>query len=455
MQDEYLERVKAEIRQEAEAARVRAPLPRLDPPPREQHRAAVDDGIDRARLDYTIAELTGADYSAFIDQAFRAVLKRAPDDAGSEMQVRLLAAGVAKAEVLGNLRWSPEGRRLGVHVRGLWPRYVLAKLTRVPVVGYFVEWGLALAGLPMLLRHQRAADTSIAARFNAAADAQRQSEQRIGELAAAHASLSAEHDRRSQELREEIRRLQLRVDELERQAAQLDTRAHGLETRTDAAAHEMVGLRHYVHTAHHWIASLQRGVEEIDAADAAERYRADRLLAGIDIDAGEAAARSERHAGWSAALAERLPAGARVLDLGSADGAWIDALAARGFDASGVERNAVLTARAQQRGVRVALGDAQAVLERCADASLDGVTMAVGMLAPDARVAALMLDEVRRVLKPQASLLVRIESDVRVDIGAPVPDAQHCMRVLAAAGYSAPTLLTVAGASAVLALRGA
>ena len=169
--DDYLERVKVEIRAEADRVRASAPLARRDPPTVPLH-SAVADGIDRDRVDYAIGDLTGAHYSAFLDVAYRALLKRAPDDAGSTTQVRLLAAGASKAEILGNLRWSSEGKRVHVHVRGLLPRYVIAKLGRVPVFGYAINWFIALAGLPVLLRHQRAADTQIAAGFVAMADAQ-------------------------------------------------------------------------------------------------------------------------------------------------------------------------------------------------------------------------------------------------------------------------------------------
>ena len=164
--DSYLAGVKAEIRADADAARLRAPLPRKEaPPPRRAEMMSHDGSIDRARLDYSIAELTGADYTAFVDDAFRALLKRPPDEPGLDAQIRLIAAGAPKAEVLGNLRYSPEGRAIGTRVHGLLPRYVLAKLTRVPVVGFGVSWLIAFAGLPLMLRHQRAADTRNAAQF--------------------------------------------------------------------------------------------------------------------------------------------------------------------------------------------------------------------------------------------------------------------------------------------------
>ncbi|HEY0232369.1 MAG TPA: methionine biosynthesis protein MetW [Dokdonella sp.] len=449
-QDDYLERVKTEIRAEAEIARARDPLPRHDPPPRaaQAQRPAFDEGIERGRLDYAIGELTGPHYRAFLDQAFRAVLKRPPDEAGSELQIRLLAAGASKAEVLGNLRWSPEGRRVGTRVRGLLPRYALAKLVRVPLLGYFVEWGLAFAGLPLLLRHQRAADTSSAARFSALDEAQTSTRRGLDELRASHAALDAEHDRRSDAMRADIGRMLLRLDALEEQA-------RTLEARAVASAHEAIELRHYVHAANHWITSLQRSLGDLEDAAASGRERADALAASIDVGAEEASARGARHASWSAVLATRLPAGARMLDLDSGDGAWLGALAARGVAASGVEANAALVARAQRQGLAIALGDPLAVLMRCADGDLDGLSLTATTLARDEADIATLLGEARRVLKPGGQLLLRCELEphrlVLADVA--LDAAQQSGALLAAAGFVAPTNLPAHRAHAVLAQR--
>lgn len=458
-QDDYLERVKAEIRLEADAARTRAPLPRRDPPPRTVKDAASD-GIERARLDYAIAELTGPHYIAFVDHVFRAILKRPPDDAGATMQLRLLAAGAPKAEVIGNLRWSPEGRRVGTRVRGLLPRYALAKFARVPVLGYALQWVLAFAGLPLLLRHQRAADTSTAAGFNAVADAQRDNVRRLDEAQAAQQALSAEHDRRSDELRSEIRRIQLRVDDLERRAAELEDRARALELRSDALegrsgaiAHELGELRHYVHAANHWISSLQRSLAELEDAAANERERSDAFAAALPESEQSAAVRRERYRSWSAALAERLPKSAQVFDLGSGDGAWLVALAAGGVDASGVEANAYLFDRAQGR--RVAQGDAAMALARCADAELDAVSGAVAALADGESARIELLQHARRALKPEGWLALRCERETYRLTDRDDLDAARWSDWLVAAGFEAPEILRNGDAALVLARRAA
>src|SRR5690606_23636359 len=80
VQDAQLECVKAEIRAEADLARARAPQPRRDPPPRRKTPSQADPvAADRERIEYGIAELVGPQYVAFVEQAYRAILKREAD----------------------------------------------------------------------------------------------------------------------------------------------------------------------------------------------------------------------------------------------------------------------------------------------------------------------------------------------------------------------------------------
>jgi SAM-dependent methyltransferase len=391
--DSYLEGVKAEIRAEADAACLRAPLPRnAAPPPRNAATVSHDGTIDRARLDYTIAELTGEHYTAFVDGAFRALLKRAPDGPGLEAQVRLLAAGAPKAEILGNLRYSPEGRTIGTRVHGLLPRYALAKLGRVPLVGFVLNWLIAFAGLPLLLRHQRAADTRNAAQFQ---DAQIGATRIAEDVRGTNARIDG--------VRGELGDASARLGELK---SAFDLRVGTLEARVgenESRLGDVPSLRHYVHAVNHWLVSLQAAIDGIEGASDANKAYADSLIAAI-YDASEvAAARGARQSAWIEAMRRHLGARARIVDLGSGDGCWAALLAGIGADVAGFESNGVLARRARERGLNVAAADPMTALSRCEDASLDAITVSG---APAGDAFATLLAESARALKPGGWLLI-------------------------------------------------
>lgn len=452
-EDDYLERVKTEIRAEADAARKRGPAPRQDPPPRGKPLPPPASGIQRDRLDYAIRELVGAHYIGFIDQAFRSILKRPPDEAGMDAQVRLLAGGASKAEILGNLRWSAEGRRIGTRVKGLPTRYLLAKAARLPVVGYFVDWAIALAGLPVLLRHQRAADTSVEARFGAAAEATRVANARLDALQAELGHRVEALGERLHQLGEDLHQLRQHLGHLQGRIDAIEPRAARHEADARATVHRIDELQHFVHANNHWVATLQRSLGEIEEMARVEREHADGLVARVIEPAAEVTARHERHALWSETLAQQLPPRARALDLGSGNGTWLAALLAQGIDASGVEPVAALARQAQARSLPVAAGEPLTALLRCADSSIDAVTLTAAALEESTVTTMTLLIEAGRALAQDGRVLVRIEREPSRMHESPAWDASRWQELLVAAGFAVARVFDADGASVVIAHR--
>ena len=125
------------------------------------HDAALPN--DAQRADDRLHELSELDHSAFVDRAFRILLKREPTaDERWESTARLLR-GEPKTAVLGRLRFSPEGRARGVEVPGLRPRHLAQRLFRIPLLGYVLEWANALVKLPVALRFGRVTEQRFAA----------------------------------------------------------------------------------------------------------------------------------------------------------------------------------------------------------------------------------------------------------------------------------------------------
>ena len=107
------------------------------------------------RLTYTLGEFVNVHNEAFVELAYRCLLKRAPDPNGLLDLLERLADGDSKVALLGDLRWSREGRGFGVHVAGLAWRYRFWRATRWPVVGGLIERLALIAELPQIAREQR------------------------------------------------------------------------------------------------------------------------------------------------------------------------------------------------------------------------------------------------------------------------------------------------------------
>ena len=141
----------------------------------------------------------------FVDAAYRGVLKRGADVQGGQHFLASLRNGaLSKIEILGRLRYSPEGRRRGVPVKGLLPAFAIQHAYRLPLIGGVVAFAIALLRLPRIARnlqglegyqHQRNAELESAIR-------------NLAQMADANDhQLSAEIDRNASGLSELTRRI--------------------------------------------------------------------------------------------------------------------------------------------------------------------------------------------------------------------------------------------------------
>jgi SAM-dependent methyltransferase len=379
-----LRRIKDEIRAEAETARVRFAQSASQSPPVAPGTISV---LKSLRDEYSIDELAKLHYTRFLDQAFAALLRRPPDSAAYSLQVRFLEEGYSKVEILGNLRYSSEGRAVGVRVPWLLPRYLLAKATRIPLLGYVLEWIMCIGGLPLLLRHQRGADAYHAARNL--------------ELRQELAKLTDE----ASALRAEIARLDVDRASVSTQLQQLSDRFAPVHSELGQAFNEIRDLRHLVLSMNHWLASLRQNLTSLEAAEAEQARKTDVFCADISSEIlATDPARPARLGQWAAMFASQLPVSADVLDVGSGLD-WLQALSSRGLKITGVDPNHESGQRARNAGITSVVADPPIVLARMADGSIDGVTALD--IAPVLRSlpAPTLFEILRRVLRPGGRLL--------------------------------------------------
>ena len=88
--------------------------------------------VDMSRSRYKLHELLQYDDQEFVWNAYRALLKRQPDEAGFRGFLERLRRGQrTKKEVLASIRYSPEGRRKNVRVDGLLGNALASKAFRL------------------------------------------------------------------------------------------------------------------------------------------------------------------------------------------------------------------------------------------------------------------------------------------------------------------------------------
>jgi hypothetical protein len=246
-------------------------------------------------------------------------------------------------------------------------RYVLAKATRVPVLGYLIDGALNLAALTLLARHQRAVEYLFAARDEAIRETLRMLAERAGSLEARVHALAEESAGRSALLGQRIDDLHAFAHELALARDTLSQTLHASETalRTRIEATERAGaglggrldelefIRQRFYAINHWTHSLENAfaqIEDVARTRSDERSARAAMLAIPALDADPVRAR--RQQAWSKAFADALPAHAAVLAF-TCGRDWVERLAMRGMAVVHAEPNPVLADAARVDGISI------------------------------------------------------------------------------------------------------
>jgi O-antigen chain-terminating methyltransferase len=120
---------------------------------------------------YHINDLLQFHDREFVRNAYRAILKREPDEPGLNTYLERLRSGHRnKIDILASLRFSPEGRQRKVRVDGLRIPALLRSLTRVPVLGYAYELASGVLRLPVAIHNLRRFESHVIAQQERIAD---------------------------------------------------------------------------------------------------------------------------------------------------------------------------------------------------------------------------------------------------------------------------------------------
>ena len=187
---------------------------------------------------YHINDLLRYHDRVFVQVAYRAVLKRSPDEAEWLRELKQLRTGnVNKIDLIAALRFSPEGRAKGVELDGLIFPALIRRLGRLPLIGYVIRLGIALVRLPNLVRDQREFGGYVLAQHEQIADFLNQVSTRVSEcrheVSRLQEMLSKQIDTKAETLTAKHEALARQLAEFERQQTEFERRASAQFSVTD------------------------------------------------------------------------------------------------------------------------------------------------------------------------------------------------------------------------------
>ncbi|MGB9181589.1 MAG: methyltransferase domain-containing protein [Pyrinomonadaceae bacterium] len=432
----------------------------------------------RADDSYHVRDLLLYHDRNFIQNAYRAILKRGPDATGYRAFLEGLHSGrLNKIDILARLRFSSEGRAKKVQVKGLFFPAAVRQAYRVPVLGYLLNLFIGIARLPNAIRHAQQFEAHTLAQHEQLADYAN----KIGAHLSAHTKevngILAQQSQALRDLMDQQKSLQENLlrhllelqHHLETNIAEL--RRH-LETRLDeegaswrsqvddvtARLDEESARRRedYITLVQKTRADIERNFErqqQLRSELTLHGERVTRLLeearkrlppAPLDTEQLQKFADEEQHAldafyvsfedqfrGTRLEIKERLriylpilrdggigTAEMSVLDVGSGRGEWLELLKDEGLRARGVDLNRVLAETCRARGLNVVERDVLEYLRELPDESVGAVTgfHIIEHLPVDVLIK--MLDETMRVVKRGGLVLFETPNPQNVLVGS-------------------------------------
>jgi 2-polyprenyl-3-methyl-5-hydroxy-6-metoxy-1,4-benzoquinol methylase len=359
----------------------------------------------RTRRDnhYHVNDLLQFHDREFVRNAYRAILKREPDDAGLDSFTECLRRGRQnKIDILTRLRYSGEGRQRNVRIDGLLFPALVRLPTRAPIIGYVYEWFINLLRMPIAIRHQRQFEAHVAAQQQQIVDQLNRLTQTVGRLAqlteevsvlreratAQRNDLSAvqqavqqhhdrigNHDRNILDLAGQAEDIGKRLSENDRllasHAAALD------ELRADVhAQHLEWAVQHARLTSSVAVSADRTSESRFDSAASSASYDPTLRPLFLSIENRFRGARDEVKEKFRFYLPylERQNISTGILDVGCGRGEWLELLTESGFAAEGIDSNHLMVAQCQADGLKVRYANAVDYLRGLPDGSLKAIT---------------------------------------------------------------------------------
>ncbi len=113
-----------------------------------------DNSILGAKKAYNISDFLNYHDETFVRNTYRCILGREPDFPGLEFYLEKLRSGeFSKVEILGRIRYSPEGRSKKIKINNILPLFAINRIYAIPVMGYIVRLITGIINLPVIINN--------------------------------------------------------------------------------------------------------------------------------------------------------------------------------------------------------------------------------------------------------------------------------------------------------------
>lgn len=407
----------------------------------------------------------------FIENIFKGLLKRKPDAEEMNHYLLLLRQGqMSKKEMIAKIRFSKEGRKRSIAVKGLIIPFIIMLFGKIPLIGFLLKIMIAIIRLPSLINQIRQLEAhsqipeikleqlaeliqinlqnALAQKANYAA-LESKAEQSELECKAERSELASKVNRA--ELRAAVEEkvdyislasmLESKVDQavLDKELdLKIDYRSLEKDLATKANQTDMMKALTQIHDHKINTLDLQRRLnllleearkrlpepfspKQIETMSQQEAHIFDAMYVAFeDQFRGTRKDIKQRQEVYIPTIKKALTATANalVLDMGCGRGEWLELLQEQDICAQGIDLNSIMITECETRGLKAKEADIFDYLRQLNTASVSAVTGFHIIEHLTFKVMIAFLDECLRVLKPGGVIIFETPNPENLLVGA-------------------------------------
>ena len=349
--------------------------------------------IPKERTGFVLGDFSKYHDESFVRNAYIGILKREPDSQGYFTFLSNLRNGeLSKTEILGRLRYTKEGRLKRVKIRGLLLHFSVISISRVPVIGYFINLMISVVRLPKILKGIRKQEaftnlcfTELRGQLSTKADAQNVKKQ-IQSLNEELITILSQIRDHKLNILDQQRRLSMLLEEAQKRPLEAIS-ASGNQAEIMLKEKEHIFDALYVAFENRF-----RGTRD-DIKNRLKVYLPyiEKVLSTIG--------------------------NGTVLDIGCGRGEWLELLAERSFVVKGVDLNRMMVQECRERSFDVTEADAVEYLRMQPSDSLSAVTGFHIIEHLPFQIVISLLDESFRALKTGGVIILETPNPENLLVG--------------------------------------
>lgn len=357
-----------------------------------------------SRERYQLHELTAFHDQAFVRNAYKAILKREPDEAGFARYLASLRSGrFQKEELLAKLKYSPEGQQKQVEVEGLTKLSLLNRIYRLPVIGYLLEIVVGVFRLPTLIANQRKLEAYAGSQQSLMTEHLNRMTEESEAISQTHKKVAGFHQQQMKAVIKELHELIADQDRLKKNVSdhiaamnerfKQETLAQGVQDDELQRLREMLEtkvIRRVQQTRMALVLQERRLLllmeearkrlpgpmdeSQLRSFETEKDHLLDSLYSSLEDDFRGTREEIKESLSFYLPILKDAGITSDILDVGCGRGEWLEVMKEAGLPARGVDSNRIMIENSSRAGLEAIESDAVSYLRSQADNSLSCIT---------------------------------------------------------------------------------